>query len=203
VVLEKTNTRLSSAILLVISLLCAAAAAAGQTPDMAPKPVSYTTAPKLVVAMLKDGGQDVYEVHGKVTFTITAANSDDTIAGTLNYAIPDDARQKISALNSKPLNTIPTTVTRKDILAIFQKGTSAPIIHLEVAPSDVDVTGVEMAFNRIVLDINGREGGSITQYSKEEMEALFTVWARQINNHRARRGVIARINKLINGEPEQ
>jgi hypothetical protein len=34
------------------------------------------------------------------------------------------------------------------------------------------------------------------------MEALFTVWARQINNNRARRGVIARMNKVINGEPE-
>jgi hypothetical protein len=197
------NTKLLSVIVTIFSLPILAAAVNAQTPEVTPKPVSYSTAPKLIIARLKQGDQEVYDVRGKVTFTIVAANSDDTIAGTISYTIPDDARQKIAALSGKPLNTVPNNVTRKGAIATFQKGASAPVIHLEIAPLEMEVTGIKMVFNRIVLDMNGQEGVSVPLYTKEEMEALFTVWARQINNHRARRGVIARINKVINGEPEQ
>ena len=198
------NTKLLSSILTIVWLSILGALVSAQTPEITPKPVVYTTAPKLVIAKLKQGDQEVYEVRGKATFTIAGANSDDTIAGIFNYTIPDDARQKIAALSGKPLNTVPTSLTRKDLIATFQKGASAPVIHLEIAPLENETSGVKMAFTRIVLDLNGREGGGavIPQYTTEEMEALFTVWAKQINNHRARRGIIARINKIINGEPE-
>ena len=68
---------------------------------------------------------------------------------------------------------------------------------------DVDVAGIKLHFNRIALDINARDPNlSSTPYSNDEMEALFTKWVQQINAGRARRGVIARMNKVINGEPE-
>ncbi|HKX27800.1 MAG TPA: hypothetical protein VJ302_08925 [Blastocatellia bacterium] len=198
------NTKLLSPILTIVWLSILGAVIPAQTPEITPKPVIYTTAPKLVIAKLKQGDQEVYEVRGKATFTIAAANSDDTIAGIFTYTIPDDTRQKISTLSGKPLNTVTASLTRKDLFAAFQKGAAAPVIHLEIAPLETEINGVKMVFNRIVLDLNGREGGGavIPQYTKEEMEALFTVWAKQINNHRARRGIIARINKIINGEPE-
>lgn len=187
----------------LVTFVCLfSAAVLANAQQATPKPVVFTTAPKLVLAKLKSGDQDAYEVRGKVTYTITAANSDDTVAGTLVYTIPDDARQKIAAMSGKPLTTVPASITRKDIIAGFQKGTAAPIIHLETSPMDVDVTGVKMTFNRIVIDVNGREGGGITQYTKEEMEVLFAVWAKQINVGRARRGIVARMNKVINGEPD-
>jgi hypothetical protein len=168
-----------------------------------PKPVQYATTPKLTIAKLKTGETDVYDVRGKVSFTVTAANSDDTIAGTMTYTIPDDARQKIASMTGKPLSSVPSSVTRKDVVANFQKGTAAPVIHLEISPMDVDVVGALMHFNRITLDVNGREGGNPAKFSNEEMEALFTNWARQINAGRARRGIIAAMNRRIAGEDDQ
>ena len=168
-----------------------------------PRPVAYTTAPKLVIAKIRSGEEDVYDVRGKVTFTVTAANSDDTIAGTLNYTIPDDARQKIAQMTGKAVNTIKSTLTQQGVIATFQKGTGAPLIHLEISPFDTDVNGAKLRFNRIVVDIPGRQGGNIARYSTDEVEVLFTVWTRQINNGRQARGVIARLNRAINGEADQ
>src|SRR5262245_6942611 len=109
-----------------------------------PKPVVYSTVAKLTVAKLKTGETDVYDVRGKITFTVTAANSDDTVAGTMVYTIPDDARQKIASMTSKPLNSVPSSITRKDVIAGFQKATAPPIIHLEINPIDIDVVGANM-----------------------------------------------------------
>jgi len=167
-----------------------------------PKPVVFTTAPKLTVAKLRAGEPDAYDVRGKLTFTVTAANYDDTVAGAINYTIPDDARQKISALTGKPLGSVPSSVTQRGAVAAFQKMTTTPIIHLEISPMDVEVVGVKMRFNRIVLDINARES-SDTKFTNDEMESLFTSWARQIAAGRFRRGVIAMINRRIAGVDDQ
>jgi hypothetical protein len=211
---------LSPCLLLSLSLCLVAAAAAhaqdgaqtrqkGQTRRKAapeqpatPKPVVFTTAPKLTVAKLRAGEPDAYDVRGKLTFTVTAANSDDTVAGAINYTIPDDARQKIAALTGKPLGGVPLSVTQRGAIAAFQKMTATPIIHLEISPMDVEVVGVKMRFNRIVLDINARES-SDTKFTNDEMESLFTSWARQIAAGRFRRGVIAMINRRIAGEDDQ
>src|SRR5262249_59019172 len=148
------------------------------------------------------GENDPTDVPGRVTFTTPAANSDDPLAGTINYTIPDDARQRIAAIPGKPLNSVPSSITHKDAVAGFQKLTAPPIIHLEINPLDVDVASAKMHFNRITLDVNGRESTD-QKYSNEEMETLLTVWSPPIANGRPRRAIIARINKLIAGEEDQ
>lgn len=190
---------------LTLMLLIAGLTSVSLAQDEQPRPVTYTTAPKLVIAKIRGGNnEDIYDVRGKVTFTIVAANSDDTIAGTLNYSIPDDARQKIAQMTGKPVNLVKSTVTVQGVIANFQSGTGAPLIHLEVSPFDTDVNGAKLHFNRIVVDIPGRQGGSsIKKYTTEEVEVLFTVWTRQINNGRQARGVISRLNRTINGEADQ
>jgi hypothetical protein len=195
------NTNLIRTALTLVFLLAVAVVVNAQQ-NVTPKPVVFTTAPKLTVAKLKISETEVYDVRGKITYTITAANSDDTVAGAINYTIPDEARQKIAALTGKPLSGVPSSVSRKDVVAGFQKATAPPIIHLEVSPMDVDVAGAKMHFNRIVLDINAREGGTVSKFSNEEMEALFTKWAQQILAGRARRGVIAAMNRRIAGEDD-
>jgi hypothetical protein len=167
-----------------------------------PKPVVFTTAPKLTVAKLRTGESGDYDVRGRLTFTVTAANSNDTVAGAINYTIPDDARRKISALTGKPPSGVPSSITHMGAIAAFQKMTTAPIIHLEISPMDVDVVGVKLRFNRVVLDINARES-SDTKFTNDEMESLFTSWARQIAAGRLRRGVIAMINRRIAGQEDR
>jgi hypothetical protein len=166
-----------------------------------PRPVVFTTAPKLTVAKLRTGETDAYDVRGKLSFTVTAANSDDTVAGAVNYTIPDDARQKIADLIGKPPGGVPSSITYSGVIAAFQKMTATPIIHLEISPMDADVAGAKLRFNRIVLDINARES-SDTKFTNDEMEALFTAWARQIGAGRLRRGVIAMINRRIAGKDD-
>lgn len=195
------KNKLSMTLFVCAALLALNAIAFGQQQPVTPKPVAFAITKNLAVGKLSQGGADVYDVRGKLTFTVTAANSDDTVAGTVTYAIPDDARQKIAALSGKPLAQVPGNVTKKDVIANFQKGTEPPIIHLELVGLELDVAGVKTRLSRVVLDINARTNEN-TQYTKEEMEALFTVWARQILNGRSRRGPIARMNKVINGEPE-
>ncbi len=195
------NTKLMrTALTLVIAL--GAAIAVNAQPAATPKPVVFTTAPKLAIAKLKNSETDVYDVRGKITYTITAANSDDTLAGTINYTIPDDARQKIAAMTGKPLASVPSSITRKDVVSGFQKATAPPIIHLEISPMDVDVAGAKLYFNRIQLDINARDGGSAAKFSIEEMEVLITKWAQQILAGRARRGIISAMNRRIAGEDD-
>ncbi|MGH9838891.1 MAG: hypothetical protein ACREEM_08915 [Blastocatellia bacterium] len=193
------NTKTSRTLMAIAFLLSLGAFANAQTP----KPVIFTTAPKLTIAKLKTGEADVYDVRGKITFTVTAANSDDTVEGTVKYTIPDDARQKIASITGKPLNSVQSPITREHVVAGFQKGTSESVILLEISPMDVDVVGAQLHFNRVTLDINRREGGNPAKFSNEEMEALFTNWARQIAAGRARRGIIAAMNRRLAGEDDQ
>jgi hypothetical protein len=184
----------------IIALIFVAAVVYAQPAK--PRPVVFTTAPKLTVAKLQTGEPEAYDVRGKLSFTVTAANSDDTITGAINYTIPDDARRKIAALTGKPFGDVPSSITHRGAVASFQKMAAAPIIHLQISPIDMDVTGAKIRFNRIVLDINAREAGG-AKFTKDEMEALFTSWARQIGAGRLRRGVIAMINRRIAGEDDQ
>ena len=195
------NTKLMRTALTLVILLGAAIAVNAQ-PAATPKPVVFTTAPKLAIAKLKNSETDVYDVRGKITYTLTAANSDDTLAGTINYTIPDDARQKIAAMTGKPLASVPSSITRKDVVSGFQKATAPPIIHLEINPLDIDVAGAKLYFNRIQLDINARDSGGSPKFSIEEMEVFITKWAQQILAGRARRGIIAAMNRRIAGEDD-
>ncbi len=192
------NNKLSHILFAGACLLALSALAFAQKPAATPKPTAFTTTPKLAIGKVNN----TEEVRGKLTYTVTAANSDDTVAGTVTYQVPDDARQRIAALTGKPLAQVPANVTKKDVVAQFQKATEPPIIHLEITGLDLDVAGAKLNFTRVVLDVNARPSEE-SKYTKEEMEALFTNWAKQINAGRPRRGIVARMNRAINGEEDQ
>jgi len=162
------------------------------------KRVVFLSQQKIAIGTLSDGS----DVRGKATFTVTAANSDDTLAGTFTYVIPDEARQKIAQLTGKQLTAVPSTFTVKDVVASFQKQTACPVVHIEVGPMEMDAAGAKVKFARkVVLDISGVEPGSIEKPTPDqEMAMVFCVWTKQINNAGIRRGPIRRMNELINGE---
>jgi len=162
------------------------------------KRVVFLSQQKIAIGTLSDGS----DVRGKATFTVTAANSDDTLAGTFTYVIPDEARQKIAQLTGKQLTAVPSTFTVKDVVASFQKQTACPVVHIEVGPMEMDAAGAKVKFARkVVLDISGMEPGSIEKPTPDqEMAMVFCVWTKQINNAGIRRGPIRRMNELINGE---
>lgn len=184
------NTRTSRTLLTALFLLALGMTAMAQQKG---KGIVIATPAKLVISKIKISEGDAFDIRGKAMLTITSANSDDTVTGTLTYTVPDDARQKISSLSGKPLNQVPATVTLKDVVARFQPATECPVVHLEISPTQADIAGVKANFSRFVLDINE---------SAQEKDKLFCVWAKQINKGMGRRGVIRRINVLINGEEE-
>ena len=162
------------------------------------KPVVYTTAPKTVIAQLKNGGPDASDIAGNITYTLTSANSDDTVTGTVNYTIPDEARQKIAAHSGQALSAVPVVVTRQKVIASFERATAPPVLHLVIGPIEMEVTGVKVYFHRMTVDINARAAPE-TLRSRDEIEALFTLWARQITDGRPRRGIIYHLNRVIAG----
>ena len=199
--------KLSNAIFLFVCLLATGAAAFAQSAPQSSGPqeadnqasdarqtpqVVYTTPPKISVAMFKLGDSEACEVRGNVTFTLTAANYDDTVVGTLVFTIPEVARKKIAEATGEPLTSIPARVERKDLAAGFRKGTSCPEVSLEIGATELEVAGAKLSFDRVVVNV---------VETIEEVPQHFCVWTRQINANRSRRGVIASLNRLITVEP--
>jgi hypothetical protein len=196
------NWRIPNAISLLALLLAAGAVAFAQSTAQSsdPKgadtrqapPVVYTTPPKTSVAKFKLGESEAREVRGKVTFTLTAANYDDTVVGTLVFTIPEEARKKIAEATGEALTSIPAIVSQKDVAAGFRKGTSCPVVSLEIGATEMDVAGAKLSFDRVVVNVIE---------TPEEVPQHFCVWSRQINTNRQRRGIIASLNRLITVEP--
>jgi hypothetical protein len=198
--------RLSNAISVLACLLATIVAALAQSttrstdlqePDtqtantqQTPK-VVYTTPPKTSVARLKSGAPEDYEVRIKVAYTITAANYDDSMVGTLVFTIPEDARKKIAEVSGGDLTSIPASVARKDVVAGFQKGTACPEVNIDIGAMELDLAGTKLSFDRIVVAVIE---------TLEEVPQHFCVWTRQINANRKHRGVISSLNRLITVE---
>jgi hypothetical protein len=201
------NWRIPNAISLLPLLLAAGAVAFAQSTGQSSDPkgadtqaadtrqapqVVYTTPPKTSVAKFKLGESEAREVRGIVTFTLTAANYDDTVVGTLVFTIPEEARKKIAEASGEPLTSIPAIVAQKDVAAGFRKGTSCPMVSLEIGATEMDVAGAKLSFDRVVVNVIE---------TPEEVPQHFCVWTRQINANRHRRGIIASLNRLITAEP--
>jgi hypothetical protein len=173
------------------------------------RPVVFTTAPKAAVAKIttgenasenargdrKDRTDDDALVQGKISLTVTAANEDDTVTGTLIFTLSDSARQKIVDLTGKDLKSIPTRIMKREVVANFRHGTACPYLFLiipAVEPTfEMEIFQEKLLFNSLTAEI--RE-------APDQISQLFCSWTRQINANRPRRGIIAAINRLINGE---
>jgi hypothetical protein len=199
------NWKLSNAISILALLLTAAAFAQSsaqssdpkvtdtQTADTRQTPqVVYTTPLKTVVARLKSDESGGCEVRGVITYTLAEANYNDTVVGTLIFTISEEARKKIAEASGEPLTSIPAYVSRKDVTAGFRKGTSCPVISLVIGAVELEVVGMKLSLDRVVVNVIE---------TREEVPQHFCVWARQINANRQRRGVIASLNRLITVEP--
>lgn len=154
-------------------------------------PIVFTTVPSLVIGHLQPGSGTGFPVRGRASLTVTAAHDNDTLVGTLVYALPDDARQKIAQLSEKALKDIPSNISVKNVTASFQRGTACPLLKVDVLLKEADVAGTKLLFDRVSLDIHE---------TPNQINQLFCNWTRQINARRQRQGIIAAINRLITVE---
>lgn len=166
------------------------------------KPETIATVSKLVISKVRVGEGDAYEIRGKAVFSITAANSDNTVTGNLVYTIPEEARQKLVQLSGKPLNQIPATTTVKDLngeVSPIGYDANAPdacaIVHLNFSALQMEIAGTRAFAARFTLDINN---------NGRDIEKYFCGWRKYIARMgKAPRGTIARINMLLTGESEE
>ncbi len=158
------------------------------------QPAVFTTAPKIVKSQLKfDGGEDL-TVSGSAALTITRANENDSMTGTLVYTLSDDERRKIADRSGKALNDLPSKIIQKNLTANFQRDSACPIIKVQVAIKEAEFIGAKLSFDRVTLDIFE---------SPNRLNQLFCGWTRQINVKRQRLGIIAAINRLIAPEKDE
>jgi hypothetical protein len=171
--------------------------------------VVFTTAPKTVVAKMTmsnnsgENGQDARDnreennahIQGKISFTVTAANEDDTLTGTLIFTLSNSAREKIAHLTGNDLKSIPNRIMKREVVANFRQGTACPYLFLIIPAGEttfeMEIFQEKMRFSSLTTEI--RE-------APDQMSQLFCSWTRQINANRPRRGIIAAINRLINGD---
>lgn len=184
------NRKFASGILFFASVMAPGLepASSFQQAAQTKSPAVFTTTPKVINAQLKlaDGSGSV--VAGRATFTVAQANQDDTVTGTLVYALSDEARKKIAGASGAALSSVPATVSLKDLKAGFKRGSACPQIKLLVAAKNVEASGAQLLFDRVVLNINE---------TPDQMNQLFCSWTRQINVKRQRQGIIAAINRLL------
>lgn len=160
--------------------------------ENAPKTQTISTTPKVLTSQLQAGDGKPLEVRGQATFTITKINPDDSLIGILVYTIPDKNRKKVSEKLGQPLPAIPASVTSKEVGTSFGKETHCPEIHFAFAPIEMEIAGTKLHFDRFSLTLDE---------SPQELSKLFCMWTQvSISKHKETRGVIARINVLLNGE---
>jgi hypothetical protein len=185
------NWKFASAAFVFICLLIGGWVALGAMASTQTKPIVFTTTPKPVSASLQLSDGSSFAIRGRASLTVTTANEDDTLTGTLVYTLPDDTRQKIARTTGKTLKDIPSSATLKAVSANFRHGTACPLVRLEVSVKDAEINaawGAKLRFDHVVLDIHE---------TPEQMNQLVCSWTRQINAKRQRRGIIAAINRLI------
>lgn len=164
-----------------------------QVVEQAKPPIIFMTAPKLIGAKLKLVDGSSFVVRGRATLTAVKANVDDSLTGTLVYLLPDEARQKLAQASERKLAEIPNSITQKDLMVNFQRGTACPLVRLQVPVNETAVGNATLHFDAVTLDIHE---------TPDQVNQLFCSWTRQINAKRQRLGIIAAINRLITVEED-
>ena len=185
------NRKFASIVFAFVSLAVGPGATIQATAQSSRAPIVFTTVPKLVPGRLPISNGPDFVIRGRASLTVTTANDDDTLTGTLVYVLPSDARQRIAQLVGKSLADIPTSLAVKKVTAKFQRGTACPLVQLEILLKEADFGGTRLFFDHINLDI--RE-------TPDQINQLFCSWTRQINAKRQRQGIIAAVNRLITVE---
>lgn len=164
-------------------------ASSGPVSAQSHRPVVFSTPPQKVELILRYPDSSS-KVEARVSYTITSANADDTLTGTLGISFPGKPTKRREPA-AKVEAELPHSVSETGVVASFHKQTSCPRLGIEVGPLELTIHGKKVSIERFELAINE---------TKDEMSQLLCFWTKQINANGLRRGIVARINRLINGD---
>lgn len=173
-------------IFMVIICLLLVSVSAQDEAKKCPKP---TTETKQLSATIRIQDQSPMKIVGEASFTLTAMNSDDSLAGIFNFALPDKERQKIAQAMRKNLNDIPAVISLKDVIAQFHKGTECPVLQLDFVAMEIEIAGEKVKLRRFTLNLKEADDSIMIYVCKV---------ARLMNVPTGAKSPIRRVNERLN-----
>ncbi len=182
---------------LVVTLLLFAAHSLGwpdgQATAQSRRPVVFSTQPQTVTLSIRSPDAPLSVTIARVTYTITSANIDDTLTGTLTLSPPGEPKKQRRSERKVPVDALPQSFSQENVAASFRSRTSCPLIRIEIGPITLSLGGRLVEVSRFDLVINE---------TKAEVSQLLCFWSKQISTTGPRRGIAAKINRLINGDDQ-
>lgn len=180
-------------LVLTLSLIIGFGAFGPVTTLQSRRPVVFATSPQTLAFVLDNQPHTRSDLQAIATFSISSANLNDTLAGSLTFTLSDKTRANIALASDKPVGAIPSTLVAKEITARFRKGATCPALRIEMEPVNLAIEGIQLRFSQFTL---------VIKESKDDISQLLCFWTKQINASGHRRGIISRINRLLAGEDD-
>ncbi len=161
----------------------------GLTSQQTRQPVVFSTPPQPFPFTVGSPPAETV-ITGNVALTITSANPDDTLTGKLTVTFPAGEKHSGKAGDGPRVQPPPTFVL-ENVRVVFRKGTACPLIRVRIDPIESSANGIQIRSKLLTIDI--RE-------SRDEVSQLLCFWTKQINSSGLRKGIVARINRLLSGD---
>lgn len=144
-------------------------------------------------ATLKNGER--HELIGKLTFTLTILNSDDSIEGTLAFTLAEESRRVLAEKLGMKASDIPLTIEKKSALAFPEKNTLCPNLMIELLPAEIQMESFQFQMERTTLKLD-------LEKNSEALSNYFCGWVRAIKAGRGHPYRLARrVNSILTGKP--
>ncbi len=157
--------------------------------------LSFTSAKALTAKMNIDNGSEI-EISGKLIYTVTKINYDDSLEGKLTYIVSEKSFEDIARLFGKTTTGDEIKLSFNRISALPQKSTDCPSINLEFKQQlhSTRVSGdvATIRFDSFLLNIKTDD--------QKELDKLLCEWVKRIQAGRGgTRAIITQINHLLEG----
>jgi hypothetical protein len=172
-------------------ILVWSATVAAQTPPPQRQPLTVATAPKPMTVKWEGADGKSVDLPGQMVFSLSQANSDDTLTGTMIYVLPDATRATLAAQTAQPLQNIPPFLMQTKVAAVWAKETGCPYLRMECGELAFEILSGKIHFKRVTLEF---------LETQDYLPQLLCHWTRQLNTKKQRRSIITAINRALAGE---
>lgn len=149
---------------------------------------------KKLTGTIRVNDRETIEIVGKATYTVTALNSDESLAGTFVFVFAETGRQKIAQAMNKELSEIPASIDQQEVIAQFAKLTECPVLQFDLPAMVLEIAGAKMQLKRFTLNL---------KESDDEPTLILCTLARQITGGIGRRLNRQALNQRLNCQEEK
>lgn len=157
--------------------------------------LSFTSAKALTTKMSIANGGEI-EISGKLIYTVTKINHNDSLEGKLTYIVSEKSFQDIARLLGKSIIGDEIKLSFDRVSALPQKSADCQVISLEfkqqLHSARVSGDAATILFNSFLLDIKTDD--------QKELDRLLCEWVKRIQAGRGgTRAIITQINHILEG----